>query len=324
MPSPSSQPEPPRESEPIGVRRVAPEHAAAAAERLLGRRDAHSMTAARQFVQAAPSHGIDLSLLWTTRANPIGQVALVTPGAGRTAMLFLGEPRSDDGPSDAVARELERLIDAVGEAIREDARHEVAVLQCLPLPTHDWAHSALRSSGYTHVGDLAYLSASLGSQAPPRPDPPGGVRVRLASELTGDDDLLRALDRSYEHTLDCPELCGLRSTRDILDSHRAAGEHDPTLWRLAYIDDRPEGICLVNPNADTGDAELVYLGLSTELRGRGVGAWLLARGMDETCRRGIDRMICAVDLRNTPALALYRRFGFTETSQRSAFVRTLD
>ena len=39
-----------------------------------------------------------------------------------------------------------------------------------------------------------------------------------------------ALDRSYVDTMDCPELCGMRATADILASHKATGEFDPSLW----------------------------------------------------------------------------------------------
>ena len=40
----------------------------------------------------------------------------------------------------------------------------------------------------------------------------------------------RAIERSYEQSLDCPELSELRTVQDALAGHRAAGTFDASLW----------------------------------------------------------------------------------------------
>ena len=62
-----------------------------------------------------------------------------------------------------------------------------------------------------------------------------GVRVEAFRDGEDDEALMAALERSYVDTLDCPELCGLREKRDVLDSHRSTGKFDPNLWWLVRL-----------------------------------------------------------------------------------------
>jgi len=324
---------------PLKPVRIPPEHRAAAAARLIAGDGAPDLASGRRFLRAAPEHGIDVSMFWG-RPHPAGgaiepydPVVLAVPAPGRTAMLFISQPRLLAGvpttgdPVLKLAQILEQVALDLGSP---DLEGRVAVAQALPEMDHQRARRALARAGFTHVGDLAYLNCDRpaeGWRAPEGP-PPGGVRVRTAEEIARetsaaelDARLIAALNASYEGTLDCPELCGLRDPADILDSHRATGTHDPALWRLAERDDGASAVCLFSRSNDGADGELVYLGLAPALRGCGLGAWLLDRGLADIGARGARRALCAVDLRNTPALRLYERRGFCETSRRGAFVR---
>src|SRR5690606_19467375 len=94
----------------------------------------------------------------------------------------------------------------------------VAIAQGLPEPAEPWATRAFLDAGFTHVGELAYLSRPLrpADTAGELPPLPPGVQVRPIRTLSrGSDDrrqLAWAMERSYQGTLDCPELCGLRET----------------------------------------------------------------------------------------------------------------
>ena len=151
----------------------------------------------------------------------------------------------------------------------------------------------------------------------------GGIAEGLRP---GDPDraaLIRALDRTYEATLDCPELCGLRDTADVLESHRSTGVFDPALWWLVFLNEQPHGCMLLNRCPDHGTVELVYLGLSPELRSRRIGSRLLELGLAAIDSTGGTPITCAVDLRNAPALRLYGRLGFREFGRRVALVRPI-
>ena len=158
----------------------------------------------------------------------------------------------------------------------------------------------------------------------PRPWP-DRVDVRNVSAFDADRAaLIEALDRSYQDTLDCPELCGLRETADVLESHRATGIFDHNLWWLATLGGRPHGCILLARAPEQRAVELVYLGISTDLRSRGLGSRLLEMALSRVVGLvDAESIACAVDLRNEPALKLYRRFGFKEFGRRVALVRPL-
>jgi len=294
------------------VDRVEPERIEAAVARLVGRDDPHAV---RRFIANAPDHGIDLTLFWGT-GEPLREVCLAVPGAGRTAMLFVGPPAGDHG---------EELAACVAAArAHMCGEHGAALVQALPEPHERHAIAAFERAGLTKLGDLAYLRRPFSKPAPARHAWPEGVRAASVSALGGLDaahgDLSLALERSYEATLDCPGLCGMRELSDVLESHRAVGRWGPELWWVIYLDEQPEGCLLLNHCPELRSVELVYLGLSPALRGRGVGLAAMTNGIVRaaSCRAG--EMTCAVDRNNVPALRLYARLGFTEFASRVAFV----
>ena len=60
------------------------------------------------------------------------------------------------------------------------------------------------------------------------------------------------------------------------------------------------------------ECELSFIGLVTELTGKGHGRWLLAKALELAWREGVDRVhvhTCTLD--HPAALSTYRRAGFT-------------
>lgn len=273
--------------------------------------------AAKRMLDAAESHGIDLSHLWASfppgGGNP-RQVCLGVMSTGRTATTFTSAPESA-----AEEIELGSVIDAVCGDLPE-----VVLVQTLLEPGERGARSAFLNAGFRWVGGLAYMRRPTPKRGEYgdflSPQWPAGVVVRHARP--GDDGaIVAAMDRTYVDTLDCPELCGLRDTKDVLASHRATGTFDPMLWWIVEIDGSPEGLMLFNPCPDQASVELVYLGLSPAARGRGLGALLLKMGLAHIASRREPTITCAVDDRNAPAIRLYRAHGFTEFAHRTALVR---
>jgi ribosomal protein S18 acetylase RimI-like enzyme len=330
------------------VVRVSKELELAAATRLVSQSNPDIETAARRLVASAPVHGIDLSLIWgtlepgKTRKPKVRQACLAVLGAGRTAMLFVSEPAPDGDFGDAGAALAERIavIDAACEHLGKEVSDHVQIAQALPDPAEPWSVEAFTGAGFVNVGNLSYLRREAGPlpQTPAAPgakgkaartDPPlnlgPGVTLRRVSELATqglDETMVEALDRTYIDTLDCPELCGLRETRDVLDSHRDTGQYDPKLWWLVFLNGEPHGCALFSRCPEVRAAELVYLGLSPALRGRGMGRTLLRMGIEEVRREHPTwSMTLAVDHRNAPARHLYESLGFRPFGERVAFVR---
>jgi ribosomal protein S18 acetylase RimI-like enzyme len=310
-----------------------------AAARLVSAEAGDPVQAGRRFVQAAPAHGIDLSLMWGTveknrrEETFVRQVCLAVRGTGKTAVLFISGP-TPRGPARAEEAEDRReRVACVAEACAALAREKpglVRVVQSLPEPGEQWAIEALEAAGFQRVGDLAYLRRPLTRKRPTpvqTPPWPAGVVVRpVRSVSRGDPDralLAEALDRSYEATLDCPGLCGLRETDDVIDSHLSTGQFDPALWWLVLKDGRGSGCVLFSPCPEQSTVELVYLGLSRELRGQGLARRLLDYGLSRLGGPARLSVTCAVDRQNAPAIALYQRAGFGEFSGRIAYVRAI-
>jgi len=288
---------------------------------------------ARRFLAGAKASGYDLGNLWGVidRAEDpatVREVCMAIAGPGRTAMLFASKPAPDSaGSGDSQARQ-DRAASIVAAATNLNP-DLVSICQALPEPYEFWAIDAFRDAGFTHVGELAYLETKLQSrknQNSAAINWPPGVLVRPIQDdlLPGSPDhtrLKRVLDASYQDTLDCPELCGLRDTDDVIESHRATGDFDQQRWLLAFKDQQPIGCALVSMIPENNTAELVYIGLAPEGRGMGLAKSLLQREIADFSRLGAEKMVCAVDRRNAPALALYNAFGFTEFSARDAWVK---
>lgn len=332
---PAARPTPPEE---FSVVRVGEDALLAAAERLVSQGLRDRRTAAKRLIASAPEHGIDLSFLWATVKSPLApppqvrQACLAVPGSGATAMIFISEPMpgGEPGGPDQARAERVALLRHVSEHFAP-AGSKVKILQALPDPGDAWAESAFRAAGFVFVGDLEYQRRSVAPsewrstrQEIPWPQ---GVRVVPLSSLSQserDRTLLAVLEESYHETMDCPELCGLRETSDILASHYATGVFDPALWFLVLQQEPggevPRGCMLLSRVPEQRVMELVYIGLSPQARGKGLGSRLLQMGIRCAAEARVDAMTCAVDCRNEPARKLYREHGFQGAGKRRAFV----
>lgn len=127
---------------------------------------------------------------------------------------------------------------------------------------------------------------------------------------------------TYEGTLDCPELNGVRSIDEIMAGHRAQGKFHPDYWWLVFVEETPVGVLLLSEMADSASWELAYLGVVPGYRKRGMGRSLLIHAMHALSARPAAHLILAVDERNLPARRMYQSLGFVhlETSDVYLFV----
>lgn len=310
-----------------------------AAERLVSAPD--RSRAARNLVETAAQHGIDLELLWGNvrrdhRSEMVAQVCLAVPTAGRTAMLFLSSPGTDRrlGTPETQRAQLTGVLRLALAELPLVVREPVKLAQTLVEPDQEWAEQACRDAGMTWVGRLHFMrlpwpvrfAKAHGTAADPWPE---GVTVTRVSDPmdfgpTGDGTALeRALELSYADTLDCPELCGLRSTRDVIVSHMSTGAFDPARWWVIRRSGAPEGCCLLNHCPSNHAIELVYLGVSRRLRGVGLARRVLEHALTHAGARDTREITCAVDTRNIPATKLYHAMGFRMFGSRTGFVSSL-
>ena len=305
-----------------------------AAERLVA--PPGEKAAAKRLVANAKAHNIDLNHLWgvigtTSAGQPmVRQVCLAVIGAGKTAMLFLSSPRPNPalGTTETQIAEIRASISIALDQLRIVAPGRVTLAQTLLETNQTWGAEACEEAGMTFVGRLEYLRRPLTPADARIPDPewPANITVRPITDPmdfspTGDGTkLAAALDASYIDTLDCPELCGKRSTHDVIESHQSAGVFDPNHWYIIEQDHAPVGCCLLTPSPDFHAIELVYIGLGPTARGLGLGRMVLRHAIKNISVLGATELTCAVDTRNTPALRIYESMGFTTFDARVGYI----
>lgn len=309
-------PEPPAIPTTAAIHRVAPTQLQAALRRLMlfGSPDLYADP--RRFIIEAQRAGLDLHHIWAEHlpGGALGATAMMIPQAGRTGLMFISQPRR--------SRDAHGLAATMDLACREIDRSLVALAQGLVRPDDALTISTYEQAGFTKLATLCYLSRSVPGRGAP-PIVPDDVTVQ-AYDPSLRQMFIDVLERSYESTLDCPGLCGLRRTSDVLAGHMGAGQFDPTMWTLLRMDGEPSGVLLVNPTPPDSMAELVYLGLSPQARGRGLGSMLLRRALWLCAQRRIGALCLAVDESNAPATRLYMRHGFKSTARKTALIRVIE
>jgi ribosomal protein S18 acetylase RimI-like enzyme len=196
----------------------------------------------------------------------------------------------------------------------------------------------LRLAGITPLAELLYLYYDLHLATPSQSVgnfPKGGAGLRevgigeqrtagnLASLVfeghAGEDisRLTHVIRRTYVDTCDCPALDGVRRVEDVLEGYRAQGVWLPAHWYVVSEAGKDVGVLLLAAYPDTGNWELMYMGVVPEARGRGLGAKLLARALSDASAVDAERLVLAVDRENSPALAAYRAAGFREWDSRT-------
>jgi ribosomal protein S18 acetylase RimI-like enzyme len=71
---------------------------------------------------------------------------------------------------------------------------------------------------------------------------------------------------------------------------------------------------------ESGDWEIIYMGVVPEHRRRGFGREMLVKACNEARLGQANRLTISVDARNRPAQDLYRDFGFEPIEQRGVYL----
>ena len=302
----------------IGIAPVARRRAALAL--LLTGRPRQDDPAVVHFEQFAREQNLNLDQLWVActggREGHLAACILLVPNPGATAMLFVG-PSAGWGDHALVIRLIRR-------ACSSDAVKGVRVVQALLDPGQVLEAQVIEQAGLSRLAKLIYMQRAITPREYTQQLPTELGTVPITSyqpESGGTDRFARAIRASYVETLDCPGLLGLRSIDQVIESHRATGIYDPSLWHAFYdADDQPVAVLLLSEVAQGGAHEVVYLGVAKPVRGRGIAGHLMRYALAETARRGGTRLYLAVDDRNAPAVKLYTRLGFRATARKCAYI----
>jgi len=241
------------------------------------------------------------------RADELLGTCLVAPAPGNCALIF--PPRLTAWDEDLAAR----LLRAAAALARRTGARFIQV-RTDPNPSSPLAR-ALGRAGFDRLATFVYMR---------RPVWPLDHHLLLPAGLRWRDyspfrrrKFARTIARTYESSLDCPKMAGLRTLRQTLTAHRHTGQFSPRAWWIVLDGRQTLGVSLLNNFQGRG--ELVYLGVVPEARRRGIGRTLLCRAILDTAEMGLPQMGLAVDADNLPAVHLYQSMGFKETRRRLAY-----
>jgi ribosomal protein S18 acetylase RimI-like enzyme len=172
--------------------------------------------------------------------------------------------------------------------------------------------------GFTHMADLLYM-VCLASHFP-NSEPQSPLAFEAAS-AAADARLTGVVERTYERTLDCPQLNGVRDVRDVLAGYRACGTFDPSRWLIARDGEQDVGCLLLTDEPADDQWEIVYAGLVPAARGHGYGLSMARHAQWLARCAGRARLVLAVDAANVPAVKMYERAGFVVWDRRRALIR---
>ena len=136
-------------------------------------------------------------------------------------------------------------------------------------------------------------------------------RVRPACEFSR-ESVDQLVAKTFEATLDCPDLDGLRSSSEVVGGFLESKPWDESLpWWILCEGAKPVGCSFVNPHPKS-IYELAYVGLVPSVRGQGLGRFLVESAIADCRRRGGEYLATAVDMQNWPAQDIYRSLCFSE------------
>ncbi|MEX0611088.1 MAG: GNAT family N-acetyltransferase [Pirellulales bacterium] len=177
----------------------------------------------------------------------------------------------------------------------------------------------IQAVGFHRLAELLYMSCEAERFPTERP---------AASELEFEvysarmrHRLTALVERTYERTLDCVGLNGMRSIEDVINGYQETGVFRPENWRLVRDRGQDVGVLLLADHPAARHWELIYMGLAPEARGQGWGAQITGFAKWLARSAGVERIVLAVDAANTPALRMYRTAGFEMWDRRTVYVR---
>jgi len=239
---------------------------------------------------------------------------LVVPNEGRTAFVYSSVPNPADPQLDKYA------VEALRQLCRLTISSNNNLLEAL-LDTEDTVRKKIfLHCDFKKLTDLIYLSRV---SSIPVQQPNINKDVSWLNYDQKNHNLFKnVICQTYHDSLDCPELENLRDMEDVVQSHKAAGAFDPRWWKLMSHNGEPCGVLLLSLLPDSNSMELVYMGLTPAVRGKGLGQLLLHEATECSRQSGVSCLMLAVDCRNHFARKLYEQFDFTEFLRRTVLLYT--
>ena len=234
----------------------------------------------------------------------------VVPGRVANVWPPVCLPDSGQHVSDALQQTLDKHLATAGVVCGQSL---------LPIYAENAALCLLRN-GYCHAARLLFLAcdkAHLPSQ------PPSSELEFEPFQWNQRIRLEKLIEETYSGSLDAPLLNGIRTTADVVNGYRLAGDHVPERWFFVRQQHRDVGCLLLTEHRQSGQWEVIYMGVIPSTRRRGWGEVITRYAQWLTRQAGRDVILLGVDEANHPAITAYSRCGFYELDRRLVLIKQL-
>ncbi|MFW9887318.1 MAG: GNAT family N-acetyltransferase [Candidatus Thorarchaeota archaeon] len=259
---------------------------------------------------AADDDNLKILLCMSDRSEDLlGWLSLYT---GFVRMVFIGEWHPEVLPSDSYGVVARKLIREAKRVTRRMGRERLEVqFNRITSRTRPLLHRYegwYNEERFRYATEETYMEATITDNIPEFEEL-DDLKIRPISEI-GNEDLLEPFFDSF---LDSKDGLFLSLTKDLqIDafnywfsrSRQFVGS--ATLCAL----DRDEVTGFIVVREEDGKAHVGPIGVHPKYRGKGIARMLLARSMDSMKRQGFKKVALEMDILNTPAMNLYKQFGF--------------
>lgn len=229
-----------------------------------------------------------------------------------TATAFIWPPYTDNKQCAAeILKEMARRID----------RSDVSIGQALIGPGQMTQRRLLSQNGFPHLTNLIFMKHALDLSHRSTFMADNLIQCETFDESENRQRFLNLLDRTHQFSHDCPVLNEIRSTEETLESHRSSGDSDQKYWYLFHKNKVDLGVLLLSEHQKDNTWEVVYMGVAPQERGKGYGAELIQYALQEAQTHGQSAVILAVDHKNSYAIKIYEKLGFTRQNSLSVHAR---
>jgi mycothiol synthase len=228
----------------------------------------------------------------------------VQPLAGNTAVLWPPSPN---------VLALSSLLSVAAGFVDEQG---FRLAQLVVSASDGYPAEEMTRGGFAPLVELVYLhreTAALGV-------PSGELRF-IANAGPNLPRLKAVLQATYDGSLDCPALDGIRPLDEVVAGYQAQGEHRPERWYVVEDSGDDVGALILAFHREVENCELVYMGVTPAARGRGCGRHIVQFAVNAAAEMGARRLVLAVDASNAPALRVYGELDFTEWDRRLVYAR---
>ncbi|MEA1951720.1 MAG: GNAT family N-acetyltransferase, partial [Planctomycetota bacterium] len=202
-------------------------------------------------------------------------------------------------------------------------RHDVSMVHILIETVTPSDDATLRQAGFEPLAKLLYMFCG-------RDDFPGARPQQSNPDEQLDFEpydpsnhyrLAQIIEKSYDHTLDCPRLNDVRRIEDVLDGYRDTGEFSPSRWLIVRHQGQDIGCLILADHSNHDSTELVYMGILPSARGHGRGRQITQHAQWLTVGLNRPRLVLAVDVENQPAIEMYTSVGFRAWERRIIYAK---